>query len=106
MNIKQALKEKNKLAEQIKQCYQLAASYNSMEEGNPRKYLPSAKLQEAQELTNKLVELKAKIHKANIPVYDKIFMMSELKGRAMQLSSISTAEGKSHLPSIFSVSSS
>jgi len=94
MNVKKALKEKNKLAKQIEEAYREASQYNSIQEGNVRKYDPISKLKEADDLTAKLVELKTKTHKANMPVYDKIFLMAELKGKVSQLRRINTTEGK------------
>ncbi len=94
MNVKQALKAKNKLTVRINECYSLAKSYNSIEEGNTRRYSVIGLLNEANELTRELVDLKARIHQANQPVYGKIFLMAELKGRVKQLKSISCEEGK------------
>jgi hypothetical protein len=94
MNVKQALKAKNKLTARINELYSLAKSYNSIEEGNPRRYSVIGLLNEANELTKELVDLKVKIHSANQTVYDKIFLMAELKGRVKQLKSISCEEGK------------
>jgi hypothetical protein len=94
MTVKQALKAKNKLVVSIMECYSLAKEYNSIEEGNPRRYSVVGLLNEANELTRELVELKSKIHKANAPVYDKIFLMAELKGRVKFLKSIPVDEGK------------
>lgn len=94
MNVKQALKAKNKLTTRINELYSLAKAYNSIEEGNARRYSVIGLLNEANELTRELVDLKAKIHTANQPVYGKIFLMAELKGRVKQLKSISCEEGK------------
>ncbi len=94
MTVKQALKAKNKLVVSIMECYSLAKEYNSIEEGNPRRYSVIGLLNEANELTRELVELKAKIHRANAPVFDKIFLMAELKGRVKFLKSIPVDEGK------------
>jgi hypothetical protein len=94
MNIKQALKQKNKLVAQIKEQYQIAKDYNSIEKGNPRRFSVIDALAEAENLTKELVELKARIHAANAPVYGKIFEMSELKSTVKELKSIPTVEGK------------
>lgn len=94
MNIKKALKEKNRLAKEIKEALQLAQSNNSIDVGNPRRYSTLAKLEEAEKLTKELVELKTKLHRANAPVYDKIFLLSELKSTVMQIRSINVEEGK------------
>ena len=77
MTVKQALKAKNKLVVSIMECYSLVKEYNSIEQGNPRRYSVIGLLNEANQLTRELVELKAKIHRANAPVYDKIFLMAE-----------------------------
>jgi hypothetical protein len=94
MNVKQALKAKNKLTAKIKELYAIAKDNNSIEQGNPRRYSVIGVLNEANELTKELVDLKAKIHTANLPVYGKIFLMSELKGRVKQLKAIGCEEGK------------
>jgi hypothetical protein len=94
MNISQALKEKNKLVKEINQAYLAAINNNSIEEGNTRKYSVSTKLNEALDITNKLVDLKTKIQTANVPVQGKIFLMAELKGRVEKLKILDTAEGK------------
>jgi len=94
MNIKQALKLKNKLVTQIKEQYEIAKAHNSIEQGNPRRYSAVAAINKANELSIELVELKTKIHLANAPVYDLIFQMSELKNQIKQLKSIPVDEGK------------
>ena len=41
-----------------------------------------------------LIEIKTKIHKANVEVYDKIFRLSELKSLAKRFTQINCDEGK------------
>jgi predicted nucleic acid-binding Zn-ribbon protein len=94
MNVKQALKQKNKLVTDLKAQYEILKKYNSIEEGNPRRYSMSDTLDKITNLSNELVELKAKIHKANQPVYDKIFALAELKGLVKELKKVPTDEGK------------
>jgi hypothetical protein len=94
MNIKQALKLKNKLVAQIKEQYEIAKAHNSIEQGNPRRYSALKAINEAEKLSIELAELKTKIHLANAPVYDLIFQMSELKNQIKQLKSIPVDEGK------------
>ena len=94
MTVKQALKQKNKLVADIKACHSIVENHNSIEVGNTRRYSVKAKLDEAADLTKKLVDLKTKIHTANQPVYSKIFYMAELKGLVKQLKKISVDEGK------------
>jgi rRNA maturation endonuclease Nob1 len=94
MIVKQALKQKNKLVADIKECYEIVNKHNSIEEGNKRRYSVVEKLGEASELTKQLIELKTKLHTANQPVFDKIFAMAEYKGMIKQLKRISVEEGK------------
>ena len=94
MNIKQALKLKNKLVANIKACYAVIQSQNSIEKGNPRRYSVVDKINEVQKYTNELVEIKRQIHTANQPVFEKIFLMAELKGMVKELKKMSVEEGK------------
>jgi hypothetical protein len=94
MNVKQALKAKNKLVAEIKECYRILQTQNSIEEGNPRRYSVKKKLEDIAELTDELVQLKARLHRANVPVYDKIFQMAEIKGIIKELKKMDVSEGK------------
>jgi hypothetical protein len=94
MNVKQALKAKNKLVAEIKECYRILQTQNSIEEGNPRRYSVKKKLENIAELTDELVQLKARLHRANAPVYDKIFQMAEIKGIIKELKKMDVSEGK------------
>jgi hypothetical protein len=94
MNVSQALKQKNKLAIELKKQYNIAQRYNQIEEGNIRRYSAQEALDKASTLAIELTELKTKIHLANAPVYGKIFQMAELKGRIKELKQIPIQEGK------------
>ena len=94
MNVKQALKQKNKLVTDLKANFEILKKYNSIEEGNPRRYSMEETLDKITTLSNELVELKAQIHRANAPVYDKIFALAELKGLVKELKKVPTEEGK------------
>jgi len=94
MNIKQALKLKNKLVANIKECYTVIQTQNSIEKGNPRRYSIAAKMDEVMKYTTELVEIKRHIHNANQPVFEKIFLMAELKGMVKELKKMSVEEGK------------
>jgi hypothetical protein len=94
MNIKQALKKKNKLAGMIAEEFQRASHYNVIEEGNPRPYSATEAIGKWMQLINELIVLKTQIHKANLPVYDKIFEMSELKGQVKYLKTLNCTSGK------------
>jgi len=94
MNIKKALKLKNKLVLQVSENYQKLSAYNSVEEGTNKPYDTREALEAYNSSVNELVELKTKIHRANGPVYDKIFRLSELKSMAARLKSLNCQEGK------------
>lgn len=94
MNIKQALKYKNKLVSKMNSEFDKASTYNSVEVGTVKPYSADNALSFYFELSNELVELKTKIHLANNKVYDKIFLLSELKSRAAKLKHLDCSEGK------------
>jgi hypothetical protein len=75
MNIKQALKYKNKLAKKIQETAQKVARYNSVDEGVVRPYDVNELLAQLQTLTEEMVELKTKIHLANRDMYSYIFRL-------------------------------
>lgn len=94
MNIKQALKRKNTLVNEIKQEFAKIQAYNSLEVGSKRPYSAKDALKSYLDKTNELIALKTAIHKANTPVYDKIFRLSELKSIVKFLSAVNCNEGK------------
>lgn len=93
MNIKQALKEKNKLAKKVVDLMDRTNKYNSMDEGGVRSYDPKESLVAATSTVEELVELKTKIHMANAKVYEKIFRMAEYKSFVKYLKSLNCTEG-------------
>ena len=96
MTIKQALKLKNKLVKQIGENTKLMQDYNSVEVGNERPYSSVELLAQISEDTKELAKLKAKIHIANTPVLENIFLMSELKSMTQSLKKMDCTEGKSN----------
>ena len=94
MTIKQALKEKNRLIKAIEDEFKKVYAYNSVDEGNVRPYSTVDALSNIMTLEEGLIDLKTKIHRANIGVYDKIFRLSELKSLAKKLNQIDCSEGK------------
>jgi predicted SPOUT superfamily RNA methylase MTH1 len=96
MNIKQALKQKNKLAKKIADRAEFLHKENCVVVGAVRNYDPKIQLQELFDDVYKLVELKTAIHLANAEVYEKIFKMSELKNLCKILKGIDTKEGVVH----------
>lgn len=79
MNIKQALKRKNKLVKEVSTEFEKLQKYNSVVDGVERVYSPRQAMDNFIAKTNSLIALKTAIHLANAPVYDKIFRLSELK---------------------------
>ena len=96
MTIKQALKQKNKLIKTIGDNTKLMQEYNSIEVGNERPYSSVELLAQISEYTKELAKLKTKIHIANTPVLEDIFLMSELKSMAQSLKKMDCTEGKSN----------
>ena len=94
MNIKQALKEKNKLVKRNSELFQKFDNYNSVEAESLRPYDPKESLENWLKGINELATLKAAIHKANIEVYEKIFRLSELKSAVSLLRRVDCKEGK------------
>jgi hypothetical protein len=73
MNIKQALKLKNKLIKSISDNTKLLQEYNTVEVGNERPYSPVLLMGNITKSTYELIELKSKIHRSNAPMFEKIF---------------------------------
>jgi hypothetical protein len=96
MNIKQALKLKNKLIKTIAENTKLLQQYNTVEVGNPRPYSPTILLGSITRTTTELYELKSKLHRANAPMFEKIFEMSELKSTIKAMQKLDCTEGKSN----------
>ena len=93
MNIKQALKEKNKLAKKVTDLMDRTNRNNSMDEGAVRSYDPKESLEQALQMVDDLINLKTKMHIANAEVYDKIFRMSEYKSLVKYLKTLNCSQG-------------
>jgi len=96
MNIKQALKEKNKLVKRIGENTKLMQEHNSIEVGNVRPYSTTELRNQIMKDRQELSALKAKIHTANVPVLEDIFFMAELKSMVQSLKKMDCTEGKSN----------
>lgn len=94
MTIKQALKEKNRLIKAIEDEFKKIHAYNSIDESNTRPYSTQTSLENILVLEDALIDIKTKIHRANMGVYNKIFRLSELKSLAKKLNQIDCSEGK------------
>lgn len=96
MNIKQALKQKNKLIKEITEKAKLMQEYNSIELGNERPYSVNSLYDEVINASLELSKLKAKIHRANGPVLEDIFLMAEMKSTIQALKKVDCTSGKSN----------
>ena len=96
MNIKQALKQKNKLIKEITEKTKLMQEYNSIELGNERPYSVNSLYYEVIDASTELSKLKAKIHRANGPVLEDIFLMAEMKSTIQALKKVDCTSGKSN----------
>jgi len=96
MNIKQALKLKNKLIKSISENTKLLQQYNTVEVGNPRPYSPTILMGAITRTTDELIALKSKLHRANAPMFENIFEMSELKSTIKAIQKLDCTEGKSN----------
>jgi len=93
MNLKQALKRKNRLVGLIAEEYIKVSQYNSVDDVNQRPYSVKEALQNWLKLTDELIELKSKIQIANNKVNDKIFRLAELKTQVKQLKKLDCTSG-------------
>ena len=96
MTVKQALKLKNRLIGEIRQLNQRVHEYNSVVEGNVRPYSVKQTLSTIYGKINELTVLKTQIHLANAKVYDKIFLLSELKSLVKMMKELDCTEGSSN----------
>lgn len=94
MNIKQALKKKNKLTQEIRNEFSRVQQYNSVVEGVDRVYDPAVALNNYYNKVDALIRLKTAIHEANVKVYSKIFRLSELKSMVSQLRGLDCTAGQ------------
>jgi hypothetical protein len=93
MNIKQALKQKNKLVQELNQLVQRMVINNTVIEGNERPYSSKETLTHVYKKIEEINVLKTQIHRANAPIYDKIFLMSELKSLVKHLKMMECMNG-------------
>jgi hypothetical protein len=78
--------------DEINKAFTYVENHNSMDVGTPKAYPVKEKLDEAMNKTNELVKLKAKIHMANSTMWEKIFLLSELKSMVAKIKYVSTIE--------------
>jgi hypothetical protein len=94
-NIKNCLKKKNRIIGRMEAEFSKASRYNSISEKNRRPYSVFDSLKNYEDLALELVELKTKLHEANVKggMLQKIFLLAELKTQANKLQHLDCAEG-------------
>jgi hypothetical protein len=94
-NIKNCLKMKNRIIGRMEAEFAKASRYNSISEKNRRPYSVYKSLQNYEDLAMELVELKTKLHEANVKggMLQKIFLLGELKTQANKLQNLDCSEG-------------
>ena len=85
ITLAQALKEKNRLAGEIRRLWGLFQSENSCEENHTRSIDVAQTLQIIEHYTAKLVELKTKIGTANAGNLKNMYLLEEAKNRMSKL---------------------
>lgn len=95
MTVKQALKLKNKLVQELNELQARLQANNTVIEGNQRSYSAKETLSEIYKKVDELNFIKTKIHRANVPVYDKIFLLAELKSLVSKLKMLDCTNGVS-----------
>jgi len=93
--ITKALKEKNKLKGEITQLQKKLNTHNSVLKGNQRPFDLNKLELELNEKIAKLVLLKSAITKANQPVQEKIYRLSEIKNMIAFYRKMPATDGKS-----------
>lgn len=94
ISLKQALKLKNQLVTNIQELTRLIHDNNSALAGNNRDYSVVELMAELDSKILELVKIKAAIQRTNAPIFEKIFMLSELKNKVQNFKLIPTSEGK------------
>jgi hypothetical protein len=102
MNLKQALKEKNKLKAKIALTLERLRSYNKIEEGFERVYDPHELYKQLLEETDQLIDIKTRIQKANVPILSNIYRLSEVKGLITRLNRLDCEASRDSYNSLYS----
>jgi sugar-specific transcriptional regulator TrmB len=85
MNLRKALKEKNKVAGNLNHLFHRMRENNITEDGQSRPYNSKEVLREINQEIDQLIELKVKLQLANTPILNDIYRVAELKVLIRQL---------------------
>lgn len=89
-----ALKQKNRLASEVKRLADIFKRINCWEKGKQSTYDEAKIFSAYTDAVDKLVKTKAAIAGANVGIYAKIEKMAELKGQIALYESLETKKGK------------
>lgn len=102
ITLSRALKEKNRLAGDLKRVQSLIATHNVVFlDAGERKFNIATLDVEMFELRSKLIELKAQITVANARIATQLVHMSELKGEVEFWKDLSTDDSPLHFPVVY-----
>jgi uncharacterized coiled-coil DUF342 family protein len=93
ITLARALTIKNRIVREIRDLMNEASECNVYVAGREPDVSAKTSFDEACELSEKLVQLKAKIEKANTPIREGIFMLGELRGRLSFLKTLNVDTG-------------
>ena len=92
ISLAQALKEKNRIAGEINLLWNAVQKQNSCYEGHKRSIDVNATIERINLYTEKLIELKAKIGKANSGNLENMYALEECKNQIKKYESINADE--------------
>ncbi len=95
LTLAKALSVKNRLAGRLAQARNNVETYNSVLEGQrqPGGVDVRAELERFGKLQDALITVKAAIQRANVPVYEDILRLGEIKSRLQMLNGLDTKHG-------------
>ena len=96
LTLAKTLRVKNRIVSAIRKASREIARYNSLPVDTKREINVTESLAKRAELVNTLIELKAKLSEANVPIQADIFRLAEAKGDIVFLGEIPTFEGTTH----------
>ena len=97
ITLAQALKEKNRIVGEVSRLWNLVQQQNSCWENRKRSIDVNATMQTINHYTEKLIELKIKIGKANEGNLENMYALEEYKSRISKLDSIDAEEDVRYL---------
>jgi hypothetical protein len=93
MNINQAFKQKKKIQEEIEREWERVRDWNRHELGVKIPYSANESYKRMLELKEELIDLKARIHRANTGIVHLIFRLSEWKDTLSHLKGLKCIQG-------------